>query len=495
VDPRKLIRRLPDIAGTIRERTEVRPVGDRRVALLDTIVPGTKITETNSVAFVERADGLSVTLSLEPAGGTVLSRPMRLPAVAALLPAGPFTLQLVVHSQPPPGDNPLSASYLELTRYNCARNRWAYLTLTSTAGEQAGLLAAAEALRERLAAEGIAAEPVDAAGVLAAVALVGHLDDGLLAAGTALVRRGLGSFDIGQTTQSCFTWQDPTGHVLGRLCLLPATAATVGVAVAAAGGELVSEQVLRLAAPNKAILAHAQARAAAEVVRLGARLDPLDGKHLPAAAVTFPVGAVPSRRAAAGWARVGPAHALAAEQPWCGGAGLLLGWDAHHGTPVPARLFRHRPTTGVVLGHGLAKLIALRAVAAGAAVTVQTTQPQLWRGPFQLLPPGVPVAPSGGPHRPHLIVGEEPATAAPGAYQAHLTALDTLVPQHLPLVEAVDLVVFGEVDSAQRALLNATFGGVVGPFEPHPGHAVAISRDQLSAYSVSATPVEQSMLA
>ncbi|MEV7046193.1 hypothetical protein [Amycolatopsis sp. NPDC051061] len=318
----------------------------------------------------------------------------------------------------------------------------------------------------------------------------------MLPAGTALVRRGLGSFDVGQTTQSCFTWQDPAGggHILGRLCLLPVTAATVGVAVAATGGELVSEQVLRLAAPNKSTSARARASAAAEVTRLGGRLDPLDGKHLPAAAVTFPVGAALGRRAAAGWTRVGPAHALTAEQPWCGGAGLLLGWDVRHGTPVPARLFQTRPTTGVVLGHGLARLIALRAVAAGAAVTVRTAYPQLWPGPFELLPPGAPVVRSGGPSRPHLIVGDQAVTAPLGAYQAHLTVLDNLVPHDLPLVEAVDLVVFGEVDSAQRALFNATFGGVVGPFEPHAGHAVAISRNQLSVYSVSTTPVEQNML-
>ena len=128
-----------------------------------------------------------------------------------------------------------------------------------------------------------------------------------------------------------------------------------------------------------------------------------------------------------------------------------------HGNPVVVRLFRPEQTRALLVGGvRCAQLIALRAMALGARVVVQTARPQAWE-PFvrgaavpgesiAVVPPGraFEIAPGSALH-PLLVVvdvGPVGADTRPGAgWQATLVVRDEFTPADVDVASRADLLI------------------------------------------------------
>ncbi|SDP52767.1 hypothetical protein SAMN05660199_04144 [Klenkia soli] len=138
------------------------------------------------------------------------------------------------------------------------------------------------------------------------------------------------------------------------------------------------------------------------------------------------------------------ATAAAAVQTLVGGGGLVVGVDGA-GAPVVVTLFRPEPTAAVCLGGlGLVQRLVLRAMALGAAVTVESDRPSAWTALVGLAGGDGQVAvvphdrgrlapagdePPGTPGRPRLLVLDGDAAATgdtrrAGRWSAVLTCVD-----------------------------------------------------------------------
>jgi hypothetical protein len=156
-----------------------------------------------------------------------------------------------------------------------------------------------------------------------------------------------------------------------------------------------------------------------------------------------------------------------------GPAGIALGME-QPGAPALVRLFRPRPTTVGLFGPTkLARLLALRALGAGAQVCVRTPRPAPWTAlhplapgetPWlTLLPPGSPLPAPGTGRLPWLLVdeGEPGGTAAPyqpGPWQAVLTVQPPLGPTAVGSIRSYDLLVLHGVASQAVEPLRAATG-------------------------------------
>ncbi len=128
-----------------------------------------------------------------------------------------------------------------------------------------------------------------------------------------------------------------------------------------------------------------------------------------------------------------------------------------HGDPVVARLFRPEQTRALLIGGvPCAQLIALRAMALGARVVIQTARPQAW-SPFirgaavpgesiAVVPPNRAVdIPPGTALHPLLVVidiGSVSADTRPGSgFQATLVVRDEFGPSDVDVASRADLLV------------------------------------------------------
>ncbi|KJK51650.1 hypothetical protein UK23_05830 [Lentzea aerocolonigenes] len=453
IDPRKLVKRLP-VADTLLDRRAYAGAGgDRRAALLNALVPLESL-------------GSSLTFAVTPAHPAVLSWPVRLPPLTALLaPGTPLTgAQVVVHTEP------------------SAANRWTWISVSSP-----DLATASGWTRDVLAQHGFTAVQLDRDGVLDAVALIAGLDGGT--ASTKLIERGFDSCTMGSGVHACFTWS--SAPVLEALTQLPSVRATVGVRLARAGGEFVAERVLKLSAPDpKSLLSAGTWLAQVPLTRL-------NGHHASAAATTVPVCVPPVWPSQRAWTHIEPAAVAGQSAAWTGSAGIVLGWDVVRQTHAPLRLFQERPVTGVVSSPRLAHLIAARAVSCGAAVTVQGPHP--WRGPFGHAAPGPPALASGTPRQPHLLVVDRPSAlpsfeGISGSHHAVLVVADPLGPEHVPLLDVADLVVVGELSTPQQALLRGVFSGWLDELSPVPGEVTVLSHGVAARVGITLTGPEQHLL-
>lgn len=474
MDPRKLVNRLP-VADTILDRIAAgKADGDRRAALLNALLPLNFLN--SSLTFLVEA-------------GPVLSHPARLPALTALLaPGTPLTgAQVVVHTQPPEAHvPPLSDAYRHLTGHGCAANRWTYIAVSSPDPE-----AAAVWTKDVLARHGFEATRLDQGEVLDVVAFLTGLDASTAA--NKLIERGFETCRIGAALHACYTWGE--APLLELLSLFPSVRATVGVRLAPAGGEFVAERVLRLSAPTKPLLANAEQWLA----RAHARLTRLNGHHAAAAAATVPVCVPPTWPSKHSWTHVEPAHVAGSAVAWTGGAGVVVGWDLVRGAHTPLRLFREQPVTGLVSSVRLAKLVALRAVSTGAVVTVQTGDPLSWQGPFHHVRPGPPALRAGSRGQPHLLIIDRPQevpalTGIGGTHHACLVVADPMGTEHVPLLDHADVVVAGELNDAQKALLRGVFSEWLTELPWVPGEVTVLSRGVAARVGVAPTAPEQHLL-
>jgi hypothetical protein len=152
-----------------------------------------------------------------------------------------------------------------------------------------------------------------------------------------------------------------------------------------------------------------------------------------------------------------------------GDDGVVIGTDAAH-RPAVLGLFRPRSMDGVlVAGSYLAQLIALRAVATGARVVIETARPELWTALAQNASGGqqvvavVPVRRVGAlaatAASPVLLIRDcgarPPKSAAPKTpWQTTFTLLPFLDPGYAGQLVGADLVALQRV-SPQEAELAA----------------------------------------
>jgi type VII secretion protein EccE len=251
--------------------------------------------------------------------------------------------------------------------------------------------------------------------------------------------------------------QGQLSQLVARLLCLPATAVTIGLTVGRDGGQL----VLRLAAANTAGLATAGTALRRLLGGLGMASAGLDGAQRDGLIATLPLARLrwPAREAR-------PALALPA-------AGLMLGRD-RHGEPVTVHLGRPEPAAAVLVGGvRAAALVAMRALALGTEVAVQTGRPQAWEphlravslpGQVPVLPPDRPLAPPPAtPLAPQLVIvdvgdtpGEPSVPAAP--WRTVLVVRDALTPTGAAALARADLVILQPLSAAEAALAGGALG-------------------------------------
>jgi hypothetical protein len=210
-----------------------------------------------------------------------------------------------------------------------------------------------------------------------------------------------------------------------------------------------------------------------------------------------------------------PARSLAELELPVGGAGLMMGVN-RHGEPTTIRLFRPEPTRVALFG-GLryAQLTALRALALGGQVVVQTGRPQVWE-PFirgvsgsgdalTLAPPNRALEfAAATPLLPQLIVvdvGPVGATGVPvveAAWRATLVVRDDLAPHDIDILARADLVLLPplsppEAEIAGNALGLSQLAGYLPRVRPDMIGVVA-ARKTLRWTLLSPTPIEQQLL-
>lgn len=196
-----------------------------------------------------------------------------------------------------------------------------------------------------------------------------------------------------------------------------------------------------------------------------------------------------------------------------GAAGVLLGPN-RHGSPVTIRLFRPIGTRVTLVGSvRAAQLVALRALALGAAIVVQTTRQVRW-GPFtraavapgeriRMVPPGraAPV-PAGTPGRPVLLVVDAgpvgPDPSAGSAWVSTLVVRDELTAADVEAIGQADLVILQQLRPDEAALAGAALG--LGDSADwlcriRDDMVGVVHRRSVRWALVSATPVESQLVA
>lgn len=444
-------------------------------------------------AIIGDGYGLTAVLELGDPARLLADAPQSLPAPASLLPAAgadapPMRVQLLLTgaSAPAPhaGGTP-ATSYRQLTDGRLLGYERAVLAVRVLRAEgwsdddlRRALSGAVRKVRRRLAP--VPARPLGESAALRVLAETAHHD------AEQPAREEWQAIRLGGLVQSAFRlrrWPDlrsETGRrLVPRLLALPAAAVTVAISAGprvAGGTDAVEVDVtVRLAAGNAAGLSSATQALRRLLAAEGADARRLDGEQLNGFAATLPLGVT---GAAGPEPRLTPSPALAPaildtlDLP-IGAAGLMIGTD-RHGAPVTARLFRPEATRAVLIGGvRAAQLVALRAMALGARVVVQTTRPRMWE-PFVcavsapgetigVIAPGRPIGgPAATPPQPLLVVVDIGPVAAdtrptPG-WQASLVIRDEMAAADVDAVSRADLVILQPLRPDEAALAASALG-------------------------------------
>ncbi|MGC1214152.1 MAG: type VII secretion protein EccE, partial [Micromonospora sp.] len=277
-----------------------------------------------------------------------------------------------------------------------------------------------------------------------------------------------------QATFRLRRWPDPrtdaARRLVPRLLALPATASTVSLCVgpraAADSASVPAELTVRLAAGTATELSVAAQALRRLVTDLGGEVRRLDGEQVHGLAATLPLAVVRDGAAVSG-------ETLDHLELSTGEAGLMVGANRHGGA-VTIRLFRPEATRLILVGGvRVAQLLALRALALGARVVVQTARPRVWEpfvrgvgapgGAVPVIPPGRPVGgPPGSPVRPLLLVvdaGPVPAGVGTGsAWQSTLVVRDELGPADVDALARADLAILQPLGPGEAGLAGAALG-------------------------------------
>ena len=158
-----------------------------------------------------------------------------------------------------------------------------------------------------------------------------------------------------------------------------------------------------------------------------------------------------------------------------GGGGVVLGRDQRD-QPMTVRLFRDRLTQVALVTCGyVARLIAVRALATGAAVHVATSLGQRWEPVISTAPqaramlvsPGAPLPAGASPGTPLLRCDDIGPAASPplpdgggavGAWQTRIVVQDLIPATAVATLRAYDLLVLQRVRPELVQPLQSTFG-------------------------------------
>jgi type VII secretion protein EccE len=465
-------------------------------ALLEFVSPGARVEHADlagdPAAMIVDGVGVTAVLELGDPTGLLAEGLPALPSPASLLPpAGvehpPVRIQLLLTGVPAPalraGSGTPANSYRQLTEGRLLGHSRALLAVRVLYAEgwseqdlRHALSGLVRKLPRRLGA--VPARPLGEAATVRVIAELAH-DDG---AGVAQESwPGLRVGGLTQTTFRLHRWPDlrieTSQRLISRLLALPAAATTVAVTAgprAVLGGAPRIDLTVRLAAPDAAGLGIATQALRKLLAGERAHARRLDGEHLDGLTATLPLGAGPpadlTGRAADGAL---PIDQLAGLDLPVAVSGLMLGSN-RHGDPVVTRLFRPEQTRALLVGGvRCAQLIALRAMALGARVVVQSARPQAW-SPFvrgaavpgesiAVIPPGRAVEiPPGSPLHPLLVVvdvGPVGADTRPGAgFQATLVVRDDFSPADVDVASRADLLVLQPLHPDEATLVGATLG-------------------------------------
>ncbi|WTI08657.1 type VII secretion protein EccE [Micromonospora sp. NBC_00821] len=470
--------------------------------LLDLVAPGTVVRSTEltggPAAVLEDTTGMVALLELGDPGDLLGDVSQAIPAPAALLPATgpdqpPLLIQLLLAGAPAPvpsAGGTVGTSYRQLTDGRLAGRERAVvavrvLRVNGWSEEDLRRVLAGTVRRIVRRLGPLAARPLGVPAVLRVLGELAHHDGEPVRESWPAIRSGT----LVQATFRLLHWPDAgaaaTRRLVPRLLALPATATTVSICsgpsptMSASSGPptasgVPTELTVRLAAGTAAELVAATEALTRLVTDLGGKLRRLDGAHLSGLAATLPLalsapGAQP--RSPAPGARPGPA--VDAWELSLGDAGMMVGTN-RHGRAVTVRLFRPESTRVLLVGGvRAAQLVALRALALGALVVVQTARPRAWEpfirgvgapgGTIPLLPPGRAVADGVGTAlRPLLLIvdaGPVAGEAAPGPpWRATLVVRDELTPADVDALSRADLALLQPLTSAEATLAGAALG-------------------------------------
>ncbi|MEV1288302.1 type VII secretion protein EccE [Micromonospora sp. NPDC049679] len=477
-------------------RRHTLPATPDPAALLGLVAPDGQLRPADlggdAAAVIADGQGLTALLELGDPASLLTDATEALPSPASLLPAAsaelpPVRIQLLLSGTPAPalraGGGIPANSYRQLAAGRVLGQARAVLAIRVLRTEDRSdddLLRALSSLvrkvRRRLGA--VPARPLGESAALRVLGELAHHD------GAQPARESWQSVQLGGLQQATFRlrrWPDlrseTARRLVPRMLGLPATATMVSISAGprAGGPETVAVDLsVRLAAADQASLSTAVQALRRLLAAEGAEARRLDGEHMEGFAATLPLAAgAPGPVPGLARSSVMAASALDNVDLTVSGAGLMIGAN-RHGTPVTARLFRAETTRAVLIG-GIrgAQLIALRAMALGARVVVQTARPRAWE-PFvrgvstpvesiALIPPGRAVGgPPGTPLHPLLVVvdvGPVAAESQPGpGWQATLVVRDELSAIDVDVVSRADLVVLQPLRPEEAALAGASLG-------------------------------------
>ena len=504
--------------------------------LLGLVAPGShlEIAELGGdpAAMIVDERGVTAVLELgDPAGLLVEDHPL-VPTPSSLLPAAaaehpPVRIQLLLSGVPAPtlraGSGTPANSYRQLTDGRLLGHSRALLAVGVLRAEgwteldlRRALSGLIRKLPRRLGA--VPARPLGEAAAVRVIAEVAH-DDGRSGA-----RESWAGLRVGGLAQATFRvdrWPDPrietSRRLVSRMLALPAVATTVALTAGprpeGGTGAAAMDFTVRMAAADSAGLALATQALRRLLAAERAHARRLDGEHLAGLIATVPLGGggtpeVPGRHADP----AAPPEVVDGLELPVGAAGLMLGFN-RHGRPVIVRLFRPEQTRALLVGGvRCAQLIALRAMALGARVVVQTGRPQAW-DPFvrgaavpgeaiAVLPSGRPIqlAPGSALHPLLMVVDVGPvgADTRPGAgWQATLVVRDDFGPADVDVASRADLVLLQPLRPEEAELL----GGSLGLGEAtqwltriRADMVALVNRRAVRWAALSETPIEQQLI-
>ncbi|SBT53998.1 type VII secretion protein EccE [Micromonospora narathiwatensis] len=465
------------------------PAASGAGAVLELAAPGATVRPADlagePAAVVDDAGGMTALLEIGDPGDLLGDGPQALPAPRTLLPppapeSPPVRLQLLLSASPAPAPavavGAAGASYRQLTDGRLAGRARAVLAVRVLRADgwsdeelRRALSGTVRRIVRRLGP--LTGRPLGGAAALRVIAELAHHDAG------APVRETWSALAVGGLAQATWRlrrWPDPRTDAGRRLVpgllALPATATTVSLSVGPRAGAdtapVPAELTVRLAAGTAVELSAAERALRRLTGDLGAEIRRLDGEQLAGLAATLPLAAARATTTPA------PAELDTLELD-LGESGLMVGAN-RQGGPVTVRLFRPG-TTRLLLVGGVraAQLMALRALALGARVVVQTTRPRAWEpfvrgvggpgGAVPLIPPGRPVGgASGSPLHPLLLVvdaGPVPPEAGPvAAWRSVLVVRDELTPADTAALARADLAILQPLDPSEAALAGAALG-------------------------------------
>ncbi|MFE9202664.1 type VII secretion protein EccE [Micromonospora sp. NPDC007230] len=462
-------------------RRRALPAAAGPAALVELVAPGTAVRAAElaggPAAVLDDAAGMTALLEIGDPGDLLGDGPQALPAPLSLLPPSgpegpPVRIQLLLAASRAPapavGAGTAGTSYRQLTDGRLAGRTRAVLAVRvlrvdgwSDEELRRTLSGTVRRIVRRLGP--LTGRPLGGPAALRVVAELAHHDVG------APVRESWPTVTAGGLAQA--TWRlrrwpdlrtDAARGLVSRLLALPATATTVSLCVGPRtdSAPVPAGLTVRLAAWTAAELSAAERALRRLAGDLGADVRRLDGEHLAGLAATLPFGAAPA----------GTAPAPADLELSLGESGLMVGTNRRGGA-VTVRLFRPGATRLLLVGGArAAQLIALRALALGARVVVQTARPRVWEpfvrgvgGAVPLIPPGRPVGGApGSPLQPLLLVvdaGPVSPEAGPEApWRSVLVVRDELTPADSAALARADLAILQPLDPVEAALAGTALG-------------------------------------